>query len=249
MAVLTVGVIAGLLNVVVLSLTLLRVYASKGDTGNASFSLDAPMAIAVLVAVALTALMVSALMLLAASLARSFRDASHLLTPVLLVAMLPCVLVLLPGVDLTLGWSMVPLANTALLIKSVFFGNATLAAFGSVVASSLFATAVLLMFAARIFADERVMFSTEGKRADFAQVVFAAPTPSLSTALALGALISSVTTTGSPAARTGTIGPCPHHRPNDAAFFSSSVARPLDAALDCSARAVASEETERLGTR
>jgi sodium transport system permease protein len=189
LAVLTVGTFAGMLNVVVLALTLLRVIASGAPASNApTFALSVSMMFGLLGCVVLVAMPIAALMLLFGTLARSFRDASNLLTPVILLSSVPSVMASLPGTELTARSALVPLANAALLMKAILLGRADAGSAVIAVVSTLVVTAMLLLFAARTFADERVLFSTEGKRADLKSVLFSPPPLGVSTALAFSGL-------------------------------------------------------------
>lgn len=190
LAVLTVGTLAGMLNVVVLALTLLRVIANgaAGAENAPSFALTIPMFLGMCGCVLLVAMPIAALMMLFGTLARSFRDASNLLTPVILLSCVPAVMSSLPGTELSARSALIPLANTGLLMKAILMGRAELGTAVITVVSTLVATAMLLLFAARTFADERVLFSTEGQRADLKSVLFSPPPLGVSTALAFSGL-------------------------------------------------------------
>jgi len=59
-----------------------------------------------------------------ASLARSFKEAQTLLTPVTLIAIFPGTAAMVPGLELNVWTACVPLLNLALLIKAVVLGAA-----------------------------------------------------------------------------------------------------------------------------
>lgn len=189
LAVLTVGMLAGVLNVGVLALTMLRVIAGGAAQGSAPQLAIGPLTmLGLAVGVVMVALPIAALMMLVGTLARSFRDASSLLTPVLLLASVPAILASFPGSELTPLSAVIPLANAALLMKALILERAELGTAMIAAVSTLTATALLLLFAARTFADERVLFSTEGKRADLKSVLFSPPPIGVSTALAFSAI-------------------------------------------------------------
>jgi sodium transport system permease protein len=189
-AVVTVGTLAGLLNVVVLSLTLLRVVGEHADAGSAiGFSLPGLRIMAMLPLVPLISLPIGALMLFVASLARSFRDASYLLTPVLLVAIAPASLCSLPGFELTPLFAAMPLANAALFMKALLQDKATIESALIVTVSSLAFTLLMLFFCARVFSDERVLFSRSGRRAELSLLFFRPPPASVSTGLVFASAI------------------------------------------------------------
>lgn len=184
LAVLTVGMLAGVLNIAVLSVTMLRVIAGGVAEHAPQLSFGALSIAGLAVGVILVALPIAALMMLVGTLARSFRDASSLLTPVLLLASVPALLTSFPGTELTPLSACIPLANAALLMKALILESASVETAAIAVLSTLITTALLLLFAARTFADERVLFSTEGRRADLKSVLFSPPPLGVSTALA-----------------------------------------------------------------
>jgi sodium transport system permease protein len=189
-AVVTVGTLAGLLNVIVLALTLLRVVSTSAEA-NSAFAFSIPIVPILILSplITLISLPIGALMLLVAALARSFRDASYLLTPVLLAAIAPASIASLPGFELTPRIAAIPFANAALLMKALLMEKAAIEPALIVVVSSLAFTALLLFLCARVFSDERVLFSTSGRRADLAGLVRRPPPPSASTGLVLASVI------------------------------------------------------------
>lgn len=189
LAVLTVGSLAGLLNVTVLGLTVLRLMAESPKASALSFQMSGLLVPGLLLGVVAIAAPVAALMLGAASLARSFRDASTLLTPVLLVVLLPLGLTMSPDTRLTMSWAAVPLAGAALFLRALLHDEAHLFELVIVLAASGAVTALLLFVVARLFSDERALFSTEGRRADLRGVLLAPPSRSPATAAALAGLV------------------------------------------------------------
>ena len=103
-------------------------------------------------------LMVSGVALAIASLARSFKEAQSLLTPVTLIGMVPGIVAMVPGIELNWVTAWVPLLNLALLIKAVVLGAATvgpvLITCGVIVACALLA----LKLAANAFVSEALRF-------------------------------------------------------------------------------------------
>jgi sodium transport system permease protein len=188
LAVLTVGSFAGLLNVTVLGLTMLRLMVSA-DEGNLRFEATPLMVIGILLSVIALAGPVAAVMLGAASLARSFRDASTLLTPVLLVCLMPLALTMSPDTRLSSQWAAVPLAGAALLIRALLAGEASIRQLVLVLLTSASLTTFLLFLVTRIFADERALFSNEGRRADLKSVLLSPPPASVASAAAFAGIV------------------------------------------------------------
>ena len=136
--------------------------------------LSGPVIVGLFFAVLLMALLVGSIMLTAATLARSFRDASNLLTPVLFITLAPAILATLPTSSLTAGWAAVPIANGLLAMKALLTTGIRAGPFLIATVTTLMYTAGLLTLAARLYSDERALFSTEGRRARFSDI-FVAP--------------------------------------------------------------------------
>ncbi|MDI1480708.1 ABC transporter permease subunit/CPBP intramembrane protease [Polyangium sp. y55x31] len=155
LAVFVVSLVTALVNVASLGLTLRRILPGEMDVPFSAHALT----FALLVPVTLT---FSALFLAIAAFARDFKDAQNLLTPVYLPVMLLSMLTSLPGMELSVATSLVPLLNVALLIKAIYLGDVApdlvLFTLGS---STLFA-ALTLVFAARVFEREDVLLGGRG---------------------------------------------------------------------------------------
>lgn len=190
LAVVSIGTLTGLLNVGAMGLTLWRALGSSEDKSKLPLpDIGLSEIFALLVAVVLTAMLLGGIMLVSAALARSFRDANNLLTPVLFIALTPAIFAILPRSSLTAKWAAVPIANCVLLMKGILTKDWALSAAFVVVISTAAYTALLLILAARIFSDERALFSLEGPRADFSHVFSEPPQPGLGAAFTLVAII------------------------------------------------------------
>jgi sodium transport system permease protein len=189
-AVVSIGTIAGLINVTVVTATLLRALASAPR--DSRLALPEPtigMGLGMLAAVLLLSLFIASVMLLAATFARSFRDASNLLAPVLLALLAPAFLAALPSAKLTPAWGAVPVAGVVLWMKALLLDRTTLEGVISAIAATLGATVLLLAIATRVFKDERVLFSGEGPRADLRGLLAEAPEPGVAVAVAFASLL------------------------------------------------------------
>jgi sodium transport system permease protein len=184
LAVATIGALAGLAHVTVLGLTLLR--AAGGAPGGAALAFPevGPGLVLALLAGAMGLASVTAgLTLLTSTFARSFRDANNLLTPVLMALLVPAIVLSLPSIELRPGTAALPLAGVLLWMKALLLGRGT--AWDGLVALASTGTAALALVATSVRAldDERVRFSTEGRRSDARTLLFGAPEASLGTAL------------------------------------------------------------------
>ncbi len=69
------------------------------------------------------ALLIAGLALAVASTARTFKEGQALMTPLLLVILLPALASQMPGVELTTATALVPLLNVSLLVKALALGT------------------------------------------------------------------------------------------------------------------------------
>jgi len=111
----------------------------------------------------------SALLLVVTSFARSFKEAQAYLIPVMLVSIAPGILSLMPGLELTWGLSLTPLANMVLVTRDLFedqpLGLTAVVAFVSTVIYAV----ISLMWAAKIFGTDAVLYGSSGSWSDLWQ--------------------------------------------------------------------------------
>lgn len=157
----TAAFVTGALNV--LSLT---VSFRSGLLGNrlsgflAGVHLDAAAVLLLLVAVVPTAITAASVMVTISSFAKSFKEGQSYLSPLIMVVVFPAVIGLLPGMDANPRLALLPVFNVSLLIKSIFAGDYTAAAFFVSFATNLVYAAVAFAIAVRIFQREDVLFRT-----------------------------------------------------------------------------------------
>jgi ABC-2 type transport system permease protein/sodium transport system permease protein len=108
----------------------------------------------------------SAVLLVLTSFARSFKEAQSYLIPLMLLALMPGVLSLIPGLQLQGPLAIAPLINIALLTRDLLEGTADAALAAVVVATTLLYALAALAVAARVFAAEAVLYSQPGAWAD-----------------------------------------------------------------------------------
>ena len=189
-AIVAIGTMTGLLNVGAMGITVWRVLGSDDSKMSVPLpEISAIGVVAMLLGVLLTAMLLGGIMLVASTLARSFRDANNLLSPVLFIALSPGIFGMLPRSALTAKWAAVPIANCVLLMKGILQNDVQLNLAFVVLFSTLAYTALLIFVAARLFNDESALFSQEGPRADFRSVLWSPPQPGLAPAITLVALI------------------------------------------------------------
>ena len=99
--------------------------------------------------------------LLALSLfAKSFKEAQSYISPLMIVAVLPAVAALLPGVELTPALALVPVLNTSLVSKEIIGGTYHWNLIALIFLSSSVYAAVALGIAVKLFQREDVLFRT-----------------------------------------------------------------------------------------
>jgi sodium transport system permease protein len=99
--------------------------------------------------------------LLAISLfAKSFKEAQSYLSPLMIIAVLPAVAALLPGVELNTALALVPVLNTSLVSKEIITGTYHWNYIALIFVSSSVYAAIALAIAVKLFQREDVLFRT-----------------------------------------------------------------------------------------
>lgn len=118
-----------------------------------------PSAIALLlVAVLPTAVTAAAVMITISSFAKSFKEGQSYLSPLIMLVIFPAVIGMMPGMEASPRLALLPVFNVSQLIKSIFAGDYTAAAFVVSFASNFVYAAVAFVIAVRIFQREDVLF-------------------------------------------------------------------------------------------
>jgi sodium transport system permease protein len=155
----TVALAASLLMVSSLGL-LLRFYSGRLDPALAA--VVAAISIGDLAMIALmlvpTAAMFAAILLSMSIYAKSYKEAAGMMQPMMIIAIMPMMVAMIPGVELTWLWSAVPLTNIALAMKEIVKGTMDYPKFLMILASSTLLAAILLAFCRRWFSREEVLF-------------------------------------------------------------------------------------------
>ncbi len=157
-----VGVMAAALNLTSMYVTFQTGLFRFAAESNLNFSLPFTSLLLVFAVLIPLAILFGSVFLGIAVRSRSFKEAQNALTPVYMVALVPSLLPLFPGIDLSPMLAVVPVAGVALFFREVMSGSvetvpALLAMFSTV------GYAVLaLWFAARAFGSEDVLFGAKG---------------------------------------------------------------------------------------
>ena len=99
-------------------------------------------------------------MIAIATMAKSYKEAQSYVTPLFLVAILPAMVSLLPGVKLNPGMALIPIVNFSLLIKELILGDWAWTSFTLTLLSNLLYAAIAFTAAVMVFKNERILFRT-----------------------------------------------------------------------------------------
>jgi sodium transport system permease protein len=126
--------------------------------GTVKMSLGAEQVLIMLACLLPCAVLAAGVALAIASRARSFKEGQALMTPVILVAVVPGVMALMPGVELSAFTACVPLLNVALLVKATVLHTAQPLQVVLTVVSVAVCALGALKLAARAFQSESLRF-------------------------------------------------------------------------------------------
>lgn len=90
--------------------------------------------------------------------ARSFKEAQNYIGPLSMIVIMPLMVALLPGVELTTATALIPVTNIALCVKELVKGTMDLGLLSLVFGEMLVLAAVLVAFSVHWFQREKVLF-------------------------------------------------------------------------------------------
>jgi sodium transport system permease protein len=155
----TVGLTSALLMVASLSLLLFFFRCEfKGDLALMLSAIGAGDLAMVALMLVPAAAMFAAVLLSISVYAKSYKEASGMIQPLILVMIVPVLLAMLPGVELTWQWALVPMTNIALAMKELVKGTMDYRMFGVILLSSSLSAGVLLALCRWWFNREQVLF-------------------------------------------------------------------------------------------
>jgi sodium transport system permease protein len=145
----------------------------------------------VLVTLIPLAVMFSALLLAVCSFARSFKEAQNYVMPVMIVALIPAVIGLLPGTELEGPLLIMPVTNIVILTRELFMGEIHPGAVLWVTLSTCIYAAAAVGVAAKLFGQEAVLFADSASIRTLLRRKFFKPSdrPSAAQALLLLAIV------------------------------------------------------------
>ncbi|HEX8402996.1 MAG TPA: ABC transporter permease [Duganella sp.] len=155
----TVGLTSALL--MIASLVLLLIFGGpvlSGDVASMARSiglLDLAMVALMLVP---TAAIFAAILLSISVYAKSYKEATGMISPLMIVTILPTLVALLPGVELNWKWAMVPLTNVSLAMKELVKGTMDYSMLSVIMLSTTVTAGALLALCRWWFNREEVLF-------------------------------------------------------------------------------------------
>lgn len=90
--------------------------------------------------------------------AKSYKEAAGMISPLMMLVIVPIVVAMLPGVELNWFWSMVPLTNVSLAMKELVKGTMDYRMFAAILLSTTLIAGALLAWCRWWFTREEVLF-------------------------------------------------------------------------------------------
>lgn len=159
-AVLTVAMLTALMNLTAMSATIWLLGLGKDIFGPGGFSVLAVVQVAGLMM--LFAAFFSGVLLAVTSFARSFKEAQAYLIPLMLVALAPGMMSLMPGIKLEGPLVVAPLVNLVLLTRDLLLNKASYEVALIVVFCNALYAAAAIALAAKVFGADSVLYGREG---------------------------------------------------------------------------------------
>ena len=160
LAVATLAAVTGMLNLVSISLTMVEGIRLMGG---ASENLRIPWTrtLAALTMVVPSAFLFASVMVAVGAMARGFKEAQNLLTPIYFLCITPALIAGLGDFEMSGVALIVPAVNVTLLARAIVLGEAHLGAALIVVVSTLVYGTLALSLAARLYDSERLLYADD----------------------------------------------------------------------------------------
>ncbi len=156
------ALVNALLNLASMGLTIgvgLKAMAGNEIMGKLAFSMDIGTLLVILLELLPLAALFSAVFLAISAFANSYKEAQGYLTPVFLIAELPAMAAVLPGVEISMGTAFIPVMNVALLFKAMMIGEFDILLIVAVWFSTAVYAALALKWASSILSNEEALLS------------------------------------------------------------------------------------------
>lgn len=167
LAVFTLSMLTGFLNLASLSLTFYFQFSQLLQTreifseGESFISISPTTILGIAVIIIPLAFFISAIMMSAAVLARSFKEAQNYVSPVFILLMLPATAVSFPGIELNATNQFIPITNICLIFRDLITGRTEIQYFFTVFICTCVYAAFALVIATWMFQREEVILSED----------------------------------------------------------------------------------------
>ncbi len=158
LATVTTAIITALLNLVSMGFTTMYAFRMFGESAGMSFSVSLPSLLLVLVVMIPIAVTFAGVSLAVAVTARNYKEGQALLTPMIFISILPAMVSMVPGIELTPLLAVVPIANISLLVRALLAGQTPWLELGITVASTVGLALLSLHWVTLQFNRESVLF-------------------------------------------------------------------------------------------
>ena len=160
LAVITLTIITSALSVMSLGLSFYFAKRAGASGLLSSISIDRTTLLLIGAVIIPTAIMISAIIIAIATMAKSYKEAQSYLTPLIIVAIFPAMVSFLPGIKLNAGLALIPIVNFSQLIKELILGDWSWIGFTLTLCSTIVYAGVAFWIAVRVFKNERILFRT-----------------------------------------------------------------------------------------
>jgi sodium transport system permease protein len=160
LAVITLTLITSALSVMSLGLSFYFAKRAGASGLLSSISIDRTTLLLIGAVIIPTAIMISAIIIAIATMAKSYKEAQSYLTPLIIVAIFPAMVSFLPGIKLNAGLALIPIVNFSQLIKELILGDWSWIGFTLTLCSTIVYAGVAFWIAVRVFKNERILFRT-----------------------------------------------------------------------------------------
>ncbi|MFH1175807.1 MAG: ABC transporter permease [Acidobacteriota bacterium] len=160
----TFGCIAGLLNLIAMTLSMRAVLAPLLARSGESLEFKVPLVAFPVMAVGavLLGLFVAAGMMIFASFARTFKEGQSMVTPFYLLIMLPVMFLQVPGIEFTIPLALIPIVNVAMMVREAIAGTFHWLQIGLTLGVEIATIAACLWLATAILRFEDVVIGSYG---------------------------------------------------------------------------------------
>ncbi len=160
LAVATLAAVTGMLNLVSISLTMLEGIRMMGGASDA-LRIPWTRTLAALTMVVPSAFLFASVMVAVGAMARGFKEAQNLLTPIYFLCITPALIAGLGEYEMAGVALVVPGVNVTLLARAIVLGNARIGPALAVIASTLAYGGIALALAARLYDSERLLYADD----------------------------------------------------------------------------------------